>query len=527
MNRQQEQRHPDHSQKPHKPKPREVSSRFLPSKSKPTPTDAHGISSPNNAPSPVWPKANNKPSATRTHQRPVLGGLGSPFWPRHSAKVWEDECIHLGRQRSFSRSSRFEEQRDCGQENHRSNFGGSMSFRENLQSGQKSSPSSSSSNSLGMVSRRISMNDFDHEFGDVTSGTEYFGSPSMEDDHHVSSSPGRVAQRSGKKVASRYLHNLLAKPRRETPDTKNVDQSGFDNSPNLKKTRIKDAKKESFVVARVKGVEGEVGNIPSWVSPVRERERKEKSMSLFSGLKPPVSPLKTKSVGSLLSMGLELFKSRKSKLSGSSSSGAGGDGESVHQLRLLQNKLVQWRFANARSEAVNRIIDKQAEVRVLCASDSLTNLRSSVLQKKLQLDRERLEMKLMPIVQSQIKSLAAWSDLERQHLQAISTTKDYLHSVICKAPLIEGASADVQSVSIALRHASYLVASIKSMLIAFAPLSMKTALLLSELAEVIIIAKSMLQEFFELASSISILEIEERSLHCALIQLRAQQQQWS
>ena len=39
----------------------------------------------------------------------------------------------------------------------------------------------------------------------------------------------------------------------------------------------------------------------------------------------------------------------------------------------------------------------------------------------------------------QIRSLEAWGDMEKQHLSAVSVTKDCLHSVVCRVPLIEGA----------------------------------------------------------------------------------------
>jgi len=35
--------------------------------------------------------------------------------------------------------------------------------------------------------------------------------------------------------------------------------------------------------------------------------------------------------------------------------------------------------------------------------------------------------------------LEAWGDMERQHLSSVSKTKECLHSVVCRVPLIEGA----------------------------------------------------------------------------------------
>ncbi|GAB2234647.1 hypothetical protein Droror1_Dr00003905 [Drosera rotundifolia] len=441
------------------------------------------------------------PMTIRTPQTP-------PLWSNKDTKMIESDHIRLSRNHSFS------DRRECGEGLIcKARFGGSMRCGKELSDYEvmSSTSSPSSLNSVERFPRGVSM---DSELGGLGSWREC-----ENDDDRFGYSPGRSQLRSGKKVASRYLHNLVVRSRHELSDhnwKNNIDRSGFDFSLNSKKTT-------EGSVSRAKGWDE---GVPWGRSPGREKKAKEEPLVLFSGLKPPAGTITAKgSVGSLLSMGLELFKSRKSKLSRSATSGALSERECVHQRRLLQNTVVQWRYANARAEVANRNIEKKAKVRLLCASDSVARLRESVLQKKLQFDRERLEMKLKSMVQSHIDSLQRWSDMERQHLRAISITKDYLHSGVCKVPLVEGASAYLQSVSIALRHASFFMASTKSQIILFTHLSTETASLLSELAQLIITAKSLLQEFFELARFIALLELEERSLHCALIQLRAQQQQ--
>lgn len=32
-----------------------------------------------------------------------------------------------------------------------------------------------------------------------------------------------------------------------------------------------------------------------------------------------------------------------------------------------------------------------------------------------------------------------WGSIERQHLSNVSTTKDHLHAVVCRIPLVDGA----------------------------------------------------------------------------------------
>ncbi|TKY66897.1 QWRF motif-containing protein 3 [Spatholobus suberectus] len=235
-------------------------------------------------------------------------------------------------------------------------------------------------------------------------------------------------------------------------------------------------------------------------SPPLSLESKDKPLS-FSSLRP-----QQKGVEKILSMGFDLFRTKKSSTR-----------EVVHQLRLLDNRLIQWRFANARANAVNRSMSLQAESNLICVLDGLAQLQHSVVQKKIELEREKLEMKLNFVLHSQIKLLETWGSMERQHLAAITMMKESLHSVVCKVPLLEGAKLNIQIASFAQRHASDVTDSIKSVLSAFSPL---TAELLSELARVVAQEKFLLQEFNDIFHNVCVLELKERSLMCSLIQLK-------
>ncbi|GMJ06436.1 QWRF domain containing 3 [Hibiscus trionum] len=256
-------------------------------------------------------------------------------------------------------------------------------------------------------------------------------------------------------------------------------------------------------------------------SPTMSVENKAKPMS-FSSLKPPTSPSRTKGVEKFLNLGLmDLFKSKKS----SALQPGSGDVGSVHQLRLIHNGLIQWRYANAKADAANRSINNQVQNYLLNGWNSLMKLQHSVVQKKLKLQKEKLEIKLDFLLQSQMKALESWADMERQHLSAISMTKESLHAVVCKLPLVNGAEVDAQSALMALRHAFDLTASIKSKLPASSPGIVKTVSLVSELAAVVAQEKLLLEECIELFRIISILEIQERSLMCYIIELNSQQRQ--
>ncbi|KAK7404960.1 hypothetical protein VNO78_06049 [Psophocarpus tetragonolobus] len=302
----------------------------------------------------------------------------------------------------------------------------------------------------------------------------------------------------GREVPSKYM---TSGRRGEDSDS---DPLSFDDSWMIKKIITQKATK------RANSFMGFMSSKSQWAlspgrsgSPPLSLESKDKPLS-FSSLRP-----QHKRVEKILSMGFDLFRTKKSSTN-----------EMVHHLRLLHNRLIQWRFANARANAVNHTITLQAESNLINVLGGLAKLRHSVMQKKIELERETLQMKLNFVLHSQMKLLETWGSMERQHLAAITVMKDWLDSVVCKVPLLEGAKVDKQLVCISQRHASDLADAIKTLLFTFSPLADKTAELLSELARVVTQEKLLLQELNDIFHNMSVLELKERSLMCNLIQLK-------
>ncbi|KAD3642023.1 hypothetical protein R6Q59_004645 [Mikania micrantha] len=223
----------------------------------------------------------------------------------------------------------------------------------------------------------------------------------------------------------------------------------------------------------------------------------------FSSSKPPNSSRFKKN---LLHIGLDLIKGKKggSKMH----SPLASDMENVHQLRVLHNSWMQWRYTNARAQhLLHENLTAQSENMLSCGYESVAKLRQSVLQKRLQLQKEKQEMKLNLILHSQTKMLEAWGDIERRHMLDVSVMKDYLHAVVCMIPLIEGAKVDIESTTTAFQQTSNLVATIKSMLSSVSTSTDEPMVTLSELAEVVTQEKLLLEECFEHLRVNSTLEV--------------------
>ncbi|KAL5581913.1 hypothetical protein UlMin_014355 [Ulmus minor] len=563
----------DQSVKPRRPKSREVSSRFLSSHSPTSSTSSLeiGNSSPGHGISPSRRKSASSVTETRNNRTGQLDDSGlRSLWPSmtsstssssSSKKLDVTLADHLGNERLNDlldrKNSVFDRQRsyrendkeivkeitkESAKENHRPIIGGSMRYTGKSRYPGKSPPSSSSSklfNKSNIVPGRFSvdenalyqksnrrMSDSFTSTLDYYSGSEYTDTGSGND--FISKSTPRKA--SGVEVSSRYMNDVSTRQRRWTSDSNISNPVSLDSSPRLGKLSIKN------VIKRANSITGYGSAKSQWAlspgrsgSPPMSVENIGSKPVSFSSLKPPNSPSRTKGVEKLLNLGFDLFKSRKSSSSSSSSSNSSLVGNSIsesgHQLRLLHNRLMQWRYANARADFVNSNVANHVESNLVYAWEGLKKLQSSVVQKRIQLEKEKLDLKLNFILQSQFKLMEAWGDMERQHSAAISKTKESLHSVVCRIPLIEGAKVDIQSASMALRHASDLTSSIKMMLTSFSLSGEKNVSLMSELAEVVAQERLLLQECLELFRTISVLEIEERSLKSSIIQMESCQQQ--
>ncbi|KAL7142224.1 hypothetical protein ABFS83_08G109300 [Erythranthe nasuta] len=556
----------DQSPKPgKKPKSREVSSRFL------SPTSNNNSSSSPNSVSPLKP-TNFKPARSSTdsrkhksfdHSSGFLRGLWPSSKPADTssntlADRLTDNLVQqqrkakqkpnpvalssLGRQRSCTEFSRFEEEDDdkkIQKENHKPAIfgGGSMRYTA-TSSGKFKFPAKSSTKSSihdqnditdHVVPGRFSvdetairkkssargfLSDSESEYSDAFSA----GGTGTSFDTPAASymAPTVSSRKHGIEVPSKFMHDLsLSRSRRWSADNSNSN-SDNNNNNNSPKNNNNNSPKIFSLKSAMKGTTNNIGSLD--FSP--------------TNTKPPTSPSKgRKGVGNILSMGIfELLKGKKSSSNNNNNAVATsplgpGSVEKVHELRLLHNSLMQWRYANARAQLVNGNVIKQAERKLVYVWNGLIKLRQSVLQKKLQLQKEKLKMKLNYMLHSQMKALEMWGNMEKRHLSAVSTTKDHLHSVVCRIPLVDGAKVEQESTSNALRHASHLAASIGMTITTFSPAIEKAVVVVAELATVVTLEKLLLQECFDLFSCISALEIQERSLKGSIMQLRILQQQ--
>ncbi|KAL6637370.1 hypothetical protein ACP70R_024942 [Stipagrostis hirtigluma subsp. patula] len=201
-----------------------------------------------------------------------------------------------------------------------------------------------------------------------------------------------------------------------------------------------------------------------------------------------------------------------------SRSGGGGVGESGHQVRMAHCRLLQWRFANAKADTARKRKLANAEVELLGTWASVAELRGKVARKRVQLEKEKLKIKLNAVLSSQMKDLESWGQLESRHASALASTVGCARAAVCRLPLTNGAKASVPSVASVLHQVLELTMTTKTTVKLFSLMAQDAALLITELAHVAREEQALLHECLELLSRFSALQVEEQSLRCHLVQ---------
>ncbi|KAL0366262.1 UNVERIFIED_CONTAM: QWRF motif-containing protein 2 [Sesamum radiatum] len=125
----------------------------------------------------------------------------------------------------------------------------------------------------------------------------------------------------------------------------------------------------------------------------------------------------------------------------------------AHNLRLLHNRQLQWRLANARVENALLVQKQAAEISLYNAWASTSKLQHSVKSKRIELRTLRHNLKLYSILKEQELHLVNWDLIDRDHWNSLSGAIKALEASTIRLPVVGGARADVQKVQEAISSA--------------------------------------------------------------------------
>ncbi|KAK8564259.1 hypothetical protein V6N13_005507 [Hibiscus sabdariffa] len=134
----------------------------------------------------------------------------------------------------------------------------------------------------------------------------------------------------------------------------------------------------------------------------------------------------------------------------------------AHVLRLLYNRYLQWRFANAKEDATFMTQKLSIENYLWSAWATTSELRHSVTLKRIMLLLLRHKLKFTSILKGQIAHLEAWTLLERDHSSSLLGATEALKASTLRLPVVGKALADIQNLKNAISSAGDVMQAIAS-----------------------------------------------------------------
>ncbi|KAL5209588.1 hypothetical protein ABZP36_005211 [Zizania latifolia] len=199
--------------------------------------------------------------------------------------------------------------------------------------------------------------------------------------------------------------------------------------------------------------------------------------------------------------------------------------EEAHRLRLLDNRHLQWRCINARTDAALLVQSFTAERTLHSAWKEISELRDNVRSKRSKLQLQKKKLKLFAILKRQISYLDEWSRVEKHHSSASSAAIEALKASTLRLPVVGGAKADAQSVKEAVNSAVDMMHTMASSICILLSKVEGTSSVVSELAKLATQEQMLLDQSRDLLSMVAVIHVKQCSLQTHMLQRKQKQSQ--
>ncbi|CAN6450577.1 unnamed protein product [Victoria cruziana] len=227
----------------------------------------------------------------------------------------------------------------------------------------------------------------------------------------------------------------------------------------------------------------------------------------------PPHPSNAKTFASVAKPGVEPTKRGKQLF---------GHQEDVHILRLLYNRHLQWRFANAKAEAATNAQTVATERSLHCLWAKISEMRQSVSSKRAEVERLKASRRICSILDGQMQHLEAWSELREEYLVSLSEAIKALQDATVRLPIDGDVKVDCKAIQQALSVGADNLDTISCYVQNFMPMVEAASSSASALASIVNREKSMVEDCEALLSIAHALQIQECSLRSNLIQQKQQ-----
>ncbi|KAE8716729.1 QWRF motif-containing protein 2 [Hibiscus syriacus] len=191
----------------------------------------------------------------------------------------------------------------------------------------------------------------------------------------------------------------------------------------------------------------------------------------------------------------------------------------AHTLRLLYNHYLQWRFANARAEAVFMVQELHAEKDLWNAWVRTSELQYSVTLKRIKLLLLRQKLKLTSILKGQISRLEAWDLLDGDHTSSLLGATEALRASTLRLPIVGKAVVDIQNLKDAVSSAVDVMHAMASSICSLSSKVKEMNSLVTELASVAGNERVLLEECNDRLSLLTAIQVNECRVRSHILQL--------
>ncbi|KAK6250431.1 hypothetical protein SCA6_004436 [Theobroma cacao] len=193
--------------------------------------------------------------------------------------------------------------------------------------------------------------------------------------------------------------------------------------------------------------------------------------------------------------------------------------EEYLRFRVLYNRMLQWRFVNARAEVAMTAAKIDAQDKIFGVWLRILKIRNSTLEKRILLQKLMHEIKLHRILGTQLCLLNEWVKLEGKNYEAVSRVIRKLSAILVRVPLVQDAEGDVESIYDAMSSAVALMHGIEATIIEiFSQPLEKLLYLVTELISMLEQQKDCLEELEKVITLVPPLVVSEQSLRVHFIQ---------
>ncbi|KAF5739465.1 QWRF motif-containing protein 2 [Tripterygium wilfordii] len=190
----------------------------------------------------------------------------------------------------------------------------------------------------------------------------------------------------------------------------------------------------------------------------------------------------------------------------------------AHMLRIFYNRLLQWRFVNARADIVLSAQRLNAEKSLYNVLVATWKLRESVRAKRNELLFLRQKLKLISILKGQMKYLEEWMAIDADYSNSLSGAIEALRASTLRLPVIGGARADIQNVKDAISSTVDVMQAMASSICLQLTKVGDVNSLVAELANTVAKERALLSQCKDLLSTIVAMQVKECSLRTHILQ---------